>query len=496
MGLSLDESRPGVRTMPVGTVEQADQYAVDCFNTLGIDSDNPNGFTFSDALVGTVSYSHGGSDASVLATINVDVKQIPGLQQIRLVKQLPENAGGAPYYELGDVVRYKNRLYICVSNHTFGQEARFITLNDQSQHSKGKFTWIGHDQDSVYNDEMAKAEVLADWLKNVVCDYNVWKRVSDKLTDWGLDVRQVLPEDNLTRTTLINNIAHEMNYIPDIQKPNPIYEGMAMCIGIYPWFEQDSTRTTAIIAPVGFLLANKLRYTAIKDKWVPYIFMAREGDGYYQRLRAAQAQEPSQYSDKKHFMWQDLGTVTITAEDSLLGKRILSESEKNKLTADKYHICLIGMPGVGKTTTGKRLARMLGRPFVDMDDAFTIATKMPDMMLKSADEVPEIYAKQKEKLHVDYFDYYLVHDMNSVNFIGNNEVDARVEIVKAAENRFFVYSIHFNREKRTYQIIDSLNGQYDTKEKTGGSMVPLQVTGYAAGSPMECIVDYIYYPQP
>ena len=90
--------------------------------------------------------------------------------------------------------------------------------------------------------------------------------------------------------------------------------------------------------------------------------------------------------------------------------------------------------------------------------------------------------------------YYV--DMNSVNFIGNSEVDARVEIVKAAENRFFVYSIHFNREKRTYQIIDSLNGQYDTKEKTGGSMVPLQVTGYAAGSPMECIVDYIYYPQP
>ena len=77
VGLALDESRPGVRTMPVGTVEQADQYAVDCFNTLGIDSDNPNGFTFSDALVGTVSYSHGGSDASVLATINVDVSSCP-----------------------------------------------------------------------------------------------------------------------------------------------------------------------------------------------------------------------------------------------------------------------------------------------------------------------------------------------------------------------------------------------------------------------------------
>ena len=33
------------------------------------------------------------------------------------------------------------------------------------------------------------------------------------------------------------------------------------------------------------------------------------------------------------------------------------------------NVVFIGMPGSGKTTTGKRLARMLGRPFVDVDDA-------------------------------------------------------------------------------------------------------------------------------
>ncbi len=33
------------------------------------------------------------------------------------------------------------------------------------------------------------------------------------------------------------------------------------------------------------------------------------------------------------------------------------------------NVVLIGMPGAGKTSCGKRLARMLGRPFVDIDDA-------------------------------------------------------------------------------------------------------------------------------
>ena len=60
----------------------------------------------------------------------------------------------------------------------------------------------------------------------------------------------------------------------------------------------------------------------------------------------------------------------------------------------------------------------VGRTVVDRHprNAFTIATKMPDMMLKNAAEVPDIYEKQKQNLHVDYFDYYLIHNMNNVNY--------------------------------------------------------------------------------
>ena len=35
---------------------------------------------------------------------------------------------------------------------------------------------------------------------------------------------------------------------------------------------------------------------------------------------------------------------------------------------DKQNIIIIGMPGCGKSTFGKALARKLGRPFYDADD--------------------------------------------------------------------------------------------------------------------------------
>lgn len=90
--------------------------------------------------------------------------------------------------------------------------------------------------------------------------------------------------------------------------------------------------------------------------------------------------------------------------------------------------------------------------------------------------------------------YYV--DMKSLEFKGDHEVTAQVEIVCADKDRLYLYRIHFDRKKRTYQILDSVMAVYATKERIGGNATPTAVTPYAAGSPMEGVVEFIFSSQP
>lgn len=56
-----------------------------------------------------------------------------------------------------------------------------------------------------------------------------------------------------------------------------------------------------------------------------------------------------------------------------LDEGLISQIE-SQLRASQRNIVLIGMPGAGKTSTGRALARMLHRPFIDLDDAFAVDT--------------------------------------------------------------------------------------------------------------------------
>ena len=49
-------------------------------------------------------------------------------------------------------------------------------------------------------------------------------------------------------------------------------------------------------------------------------------------------------------------------------------------------------------------------------DSFTIATKHPIFKLKSEDQVEKFFNEQLEKLGVDYFDYYLLHNLSQSRY--------------------------------------------------------------------------------
>lgn len=48
--------------------------------------------------------------------------------------------------------------------------------------------------------------------------------------------------------------------------------------------------------------------------------------------------------------------------------------------------------------------------------AFTIATKMPTMFLKKEEDLERIFNEQLDKVGVDYFDYYLLHNLGVTNY--------------------------------------------------------------------------------
>lgn len=52
----------------------------------------------------------------------------------------------------------------------------------------------------------------------------------------------------------------------------------------------------------------------------------------------------------------------------------LVESIEHEILSQAENVVLIGMPGAGKTSCGRELAHLLGRPFVDLDDALALET--------------------------------------------------------------------------------------------------------------------------
>lgn len=69
--------------------------------------------------------------------------------------------------------------------------------------------------------------------------------------------------------------------------------------------------------------------------------------------------------------------------------------------------------------------KMVKKALVERHDreSFTLATKLPTMMLKTKDDVERIFNEQLEKCGVEYFDYYLLHCLDTNNYKISEELD-------------------------------------------------------------------------
>ena len=181
IGVVDDASKPNVRSIAVGTIGKADTTAVLLLSALGIDAASPAGFSYSSDLVGSANYQHGGGDANTLATINLALKQMPGLVQLRLTKTAGENANTLPRYKVGDIVKYKNHYWVCVYEAPgYKGNAYFMTFDHTGDlHATSTFMWTPSWSDKYwqYSTPMADATMLSLWLINCVLNDNGWEKV-------------------------------------------------------------------------------------------------------------------------------------------------------------------------------------------------------------------------------------------------------------------------------------------------------------------------------
>ena len=98
---------------------------------------------------------------------------------------------------------------------------------------------------------------------------------------------------------------------------------------------------------------------------------------------------------RRGMLWAN-GLGMLVAQARAASERFLdvpiSEERVAEITADMeketHNLLLIGMPGCGKTTVGRELARRLNRPLEDVDRRIAAAAGRP---------IPEIFAREGEE---------------------------------------------------------------------------------------------------
>ena len=318
IGVVDDASKPNVRSIAVGTIGKADTTAVLLLSALGIDAASPAGFSYSSDMVGTASYQHGGGDANTLATINLALKQMPGLVQLRLTKTAGENANTLPRYKVGDIVKYKNHYWVCAHEAAaYKDNAYFITFDHTGDlHKKSTFNWTLSWKDTYWQHDtpMADANILSYWLANFVLNDAGWQQVKNNYRyaknnkeEYQLrdeDLEQLIPTTAVKRNNFVNqffkaDLDNDIPFVTDmVSKSHTDLSYAESEIDI--WEDYDNGKGH-LKAPVE-LLCNNTRYsTNIRSNnqfWVPYLFLCpkTQVNTFSNHLRNLPSQNTSKFT--------------------------------------------------------------------------------------------------------------------------------------------------------------------------------------------------------
>jgi len=249
----------------------------------------------------------------------------------RTPPRIASDAAESTYYRCGDVVRYMDRYYVCVSNHALNDKARFITLNDQGDHTTMTFPFGDEGNDVVYADEMASSEAAALWIGNILLDDDMCEELVQVMADCGASdyANQIVPENDAIREKLVKVLFRGYSVITDAYLPSPFEGGVR---GPSLWWEYvkeaqfDSqgkvipgTYDVLLCAPAFCLLVDQMRYqthlVGSTDHWVPYLICQPDGSFYNNEFVKYMNEDPSQTSLAPDlFHWQDMGTFQRKGE--------------------------------------------------------------------------------------------------------------------------------------------------------------------------------------
>lgn len=85
-------------------------------------------------------------------------------------------------------------------------------------------------------------------------------------------------------------------------------------------------------------------------------------------------------------------------------------------------------------------------------DRYLLATKLPTMRLQEEADMERIFNEQLEKCGVDYFDYYLLHCLNTSTYATATQLDAFGFVLQKKRKERFVDSVFRSTIRQKFWI--------------------------------------------